>query len=66
MDIDCLQLKLKRYHRDLLLVPLMNVFEVHLYIVHVYAIWHDDFETKPKEIIFYIDFRLHNIILEDE
>ncbi len=48
MDIDCLQLKLMKYHRDWSLAPLMNVFEEHWYIVHDYAILHDDFETKPR------------------
>ena len=38
MDIDRLQLKSRRYHKDLMWAPLMNVFEEHWYIVHVYAI----------------------------
>ena len=49
IDIDHLQLILMKYRRDQLLVQLMNEFEVHSYIVHVYAIWRVDFETKPEE-----------------
>jgi hypothetical protein len=38
-----------KYHKDLLLVLSMHVFEMYEHIVHVYAILLVDFETKPNQ-----------------
>lgn len=71
MDIDYPQLRLKRYRKDLRLERLTNVFEEYCYNVHVFAILHVDFGTKPKvtikkTVVFSALYKLRNRVDRSE